>query len=168
MAAKKRKTPTKKVCWDSNAFLSYIEGTESRIDDLRAVFIEGINKEIAIIASSICITEVAFTAAERTNGLSKEVEREIAKLWAPGSPIQLIEYSSLIARHAQRLLRAKCDKGWHLKCMDAIHIATAVQQRAEELHTFDKRLWAWSEYTGIAIKKPEPHQMLLPGNANGE
>lgn len=155
------------MCWDSCSFVSFIEGTEQRIANLRAVFEEAVQKEILLVASSLCITEVAFTAAERAGCLSDEIERNIEKLWLPGSPVIVVDYSRLIARKAQQLLRLKCEKHLGLKPMDAIHIATAMQQRATELHTYDTRLYKWGEHVGVAIKAPEPHQMLLHGPLPG-
>ncbi len=160
------RTTTRTVCWDACTFLSLIEETPDRVRDLRAVLHEAIEKEIRLIASSICITEVAFSAAERAGGLSEEVERKIAKLWLLGSPVQVVDYSPLIARKAQVLLRKKLETGLHLKPLDAIHIATAMQERATELHTYDRRLWAWSDQVDLSIKNPIPHQMLLDDQEN--
>lgn len=155
------KAPSRTICWDSCTFVSYIEGTRDRIRDLRAVFEEAINKEIRLAASAVCITEVAFVAAERSGGPSPQVEREIDKLWMPGSPIQIIDYSQLIASKAQKLLRHKLANDLHLKPLDAIHIATAMQIKATALHTFDERLWDWSSTAGVAVQRPKPIQTLL-------
>lgn len=151
----------KKVCWDSCAFLSYIEGTKGRIKCLREVFQEAVNKEIELCASSICITEVAFTAAERAGGLSEKTERVINKLWSPGSPIRVIDYSQLVARKAQKLLRHTLKSKLKLKPLDAIHIATAMQSHATELHTYDENLYPWSECSGVKIMKPKAFQQML-------
>lgn len=160
------KPQKKTVCWDSCTFLSFIEATAGRAEALHAIFEEAVRKEIRLLASVICVTEVAFTAAERKKRLSKKTEKAIAKLWQPGSPVEIVDYSLGIARKAQTLLRHKILKKIHLKPLDAIHIATAMQGRASELHTYDGRLQAWSAISGVSIKEPEPHQMLLPESAS--
>lgn len=153
--------PTRTVCWDSCTFVSLIEGTKGRVSALRAVFEEAVQKEIRLIASAVCITEVAFIAPERKQGLSDKTQQDIAKLWLPGSPIVIVEYSVIVARKAQLLLREKLRSGLHLKPLDAIHLATAMQEHADEMHTYDRGLHKWSGFCKMPIRDPRPHQMVL-------
>ncbi len=149
------------VYWDSCAFLSFIEETDGRVESLRAVMEEAIKREVALYTSAISITEVAFVAAEHSGGLDEDTEQKIDKLWHPSSPVQVVEYTQLIAIQARQLLRQKLDLGISLKPMDAIHIATALRAQVDELHTYDDRMKKWREHTGIRIVEPAPVQMLL-------
>lgn len=149
------------VCWDSCAFVSFIEETEGRVESLRAVMEEAITREVELFTSAISITEVAFVAAERSGGLDKDTERKIDQLWHPDSPVQVVEYTQLVAIGARQLLRQKLELDIALKPMDAIHIATALRAQVDELHTYDDRIKKWAEHAGIKIVEPAPFQMLL-------
>lgn len=159
----------KKVYWDACTFLSFIEGTPDRADDVRAVFEEAINKEIVLYTSAISITEVAFVAAERRGDLDEKVEHAIDRLWQAASSVRVVEYTPLVAYEARRLLRLKLERRIPLKPLDAIHIATAVRMKVDVLHTYDGNMKKWAGPTGMKIIAPKPFQMLLMDNdAKGE
>lgn len=50
-----------------------------------------------------------------------------SKLWQAGSPMEIVEFSELIALRAQRFMQDALSKLWSLKPADAIHTATADQ-----------------------------------------
>ena len=153
--------PKRSIYWDSCTFVSFIDETAGRTQDLRAIMEEARNKEVVIYTSAISITEVAFKTAEQSGGLDREVEDKIDKLWHPSSPVRVVDYSRLVAYDARELLRKKLELGFSLKPLDAIHIATAIRAKVDELQTYDAKLKKWGEPLGLKITEPKPFQMLL-------
>lgn len=149
------------IYWDSCVFLSFIEETDGRAKNLRAVMEEAINREVELYASTISMTEVAFVTAERSGGLDADTEEKIDRLWHPSSPIRMMEFTQLVAKEARQLLRKNLELDIGLKPMDAIHIATALRAKVDELHTYDENLKKWSEPAGLRIVEPMPFQTLL-------
>ncbi len=86
----------------------------------------------------VSLTEVAFTAAERSDSaLSEDDEAAIDALLSDRNAVLLVEYSESIARQARSLMREAVSRGWSLKPMDAIHLASARFMEAQEFHTYD-------------------------------
>jgi predicted nucleic acid-binding protein len=109
----------------------------------------------------LSIAEVAFAKSEkRERQLSEEVEAKIEKLWVPPSPIKLYEISQHVANEAKLLMRQAMLKGWALKPLDAIHLATAKRRQVDEFHTYDfARLAKYSAITGYPIVQPRTDRL---------
>jgi len=117
--------------------------------------------DLQIHTSVLSIAEVAFAKSEkRERQLSEEVEAKIEKLWVPPSPIKLYEISQHVANEAKLLMRQAMLKGWALKPLDAIHLATAKRRQVDEFHTYDfARLAKYSAITGYPIVQPRTDRL---------
>lgn len=153
--------------WDSCVFLSYIEGTPDRVDDIEAVLLEAEEGKIEIYTSTVSVAEVAFAKQEKDGrALDAATEARIESLWMAPSPVILVEFHRLIANDARRLVRASMVQKLKLKPMDAIHMATAERMQALALHTYDGPMMANAPLVGYPITRPEPHQPTLPFNTS--
>jgi len=142
--------------WDAGVFLAYINGETERLKHLDA-FLDPNGKEGQIHTSMISIVEVAFGKAEQDGKvLEAEIEKKINRLWAPASPIRLVEFHALIAEGAKDLMRYALTQGqgWKLKPMDAIHLSTARNMAVKQIHTYDEGWDKYGTYLGIPIGRP--------------
>ena len=161
------------IYWDSCVPLSYINGTEDRVQHI-APLMRRSGEDFQIVTSVISITEVAFAKFEQDNKLlDQEIEDKIGNLWRVGAPIKLVEVFESVAVRAQQLMRAAIEKGWSLKPADALHLATAHQLKVKEFHTYDERLEKFVEltdnqFTIMAPISSEPHLPLGANDAKEE
>src|SRR5437879_4848464 len=125
------KKPPPKHGWDADVLLSYVDGDVARLPDIDEMLRQARKNELEIVTSAISTVEVAYGASERNNAaLDPAVEGQIEELWAPGSPIKVVEFHPLIGRLARSLVRDAMTKGWRLSPRDAIHLATAKHEGA--------------------------------------
>ena len=156
------------IYWDSCVPLSYINGTEDRVQHI-APLMKRSGEDFQIVTSVMSITEVAFAKFEQDNKLlDQEIEDKIRNLWRVGAPIKLVEVFESVAVRAQQLMRAAIEKGWSLKPADALHLATAHQLKVKKFHTYDEKLEKFVELTDnqFAIAKPIASEPYLPLWAN--
>lgn len=156
--------PSRRVYWDANCFLAYINGEADRLPMLDALFEEARRGEIAIVTSMVSLTEVAYEASEKeSRRLSQEVEASLDALFEDRSVVSLAEYHQFVARDARRLIRQALAEGWRLQPMDAIHLATALDARAEEVHTYEapNRRSLWTGLVGIPVAAPSGANLRL-------
>jgi predicted nucleic acid-binding protein len=153
----------RRVYWDANVPLSYLNGVPDRVPILDELFRKARAKEIELITSSISRVEVAYIQSERQAGvLDEQTEEAIAALWSPPSPIKTVEFYDLIGDKARELMRQGISQGWgKLKPMDAIHLATAQQMAVAELHTYCDRLLKWTNALGFPVTEPQTTQTVL-------
>ena len=157
------------VYWDACVFLSYINGMVDRMPILDAILENSANDDggIKIYATALARVEVAFGAAEKEGkALDPEVERQIDDLWADPEAIVTVDYHDGIGAMARQLIRQSLTKGWSLKPVDAIHLATArwleeVTGREVEFHTYSKDLPRFAALTGYRICQPYVAQQRL-------
>jgi len=143
------------IYWDANLFLSYLNAIPDRLPDLDALLDQS-GQEFQIVTSTVSIVEVAFAATEQAAGaLDPAIEQRIAALWAPESPIKLVEFSGLVAEMARDLVREAIGRGQRMKPMDAIHLATAKTVAASAFHTYDEHLYQYAELVGFPIAPPQ-------------
>lgn len=144
------------VYWDSNVFLSYINGHAARLPVIDAVLEESQRGDLTIITSTISLTEVAFAEMEKQNRvLEPAQEQAIDALFSDREVVTLIDFHELVAREARRLLRLAVEAGRKLTPMDAIHLATAIRQNADVLHTYDGPLTKIGrELFGFRVEEP--------------
>jgi len=149
--------PEKQVYFDADVFLSYVNDDADRVPTIEALLDEGrgASPAIEIFTSELSIVEVAFGAVEQTHkALDAETEGRIDGLWMPGSPVRLVEYYRLIGDDARSLMRLAITKGWSLKPMDAMHLATARRIGVTEFYTYDERLYKFDNDVGLKVCKP--------------
>lgn len=159
---------TPRYYWDACVFLSGIEMVEDRVATIEMMLDNANNGTIEIWTSMLSITEVAFVQMEKTrSALDPSVEANIDQLWAPDSPVKLVEFHELIARRAKALMRQAIERGWSLKPIDAIHLATASSIGAQEFHTYDGKLEKYSTIAGMRITKPYVDALPFPDGLSG-
>ena len=134
------KAPRFRSYWDACAFLSYVNGDKDRFPDLENLLEAAHEGTVEVVTSAVSIVEVARGAQEQVGKLDDSAVARIDALWRPHSPIKLVEFHSAIAYAARDLIRIGVSKGWSLKPMDAVHLATAANVGANELLTYDSAL----------------------------
>ena len=148
------------ICWDSSAFLSYVNEVPDRIQTLETLLESSASGEIELYTSAISHVEVAFGASEQLRGrLDLEIERRIDSLWADPNVVVTVEYQSLIGRVARDMMREAITGGWSLKPLDAIHLATAQWlsdsgTEVDEFQTYDGSLSRYSSIVDFRICEP--------------
>lgn len=151
------------IYWDACVFLSYINGVADRVDDVEGLLQLAEKGSIRLITSVATVVEVAMSETERTGDLlDPDAEVKIAALWQPPSPITLVDFHPLIAAGALRLIREGVPKGWRLKPLDAIHLATAQRQGVDEIHTYSADWDRYAPILGCKISRPFLKQRDLP------
>ena len=149
-------------------FLSYVNEIPDRIPILEALLASSAsdNGVIKIYTSALSRVEVAFAASEqKQQALDSQVAQLLDNLWADPGAVVSIEYHDGIGRRARQLMRDSITKGWSLKPMDAIHLATAqwlcdVGMTVDEFHTYETRLPKYAAIVDFKILEPytaQPH-----------
>ena len=145
------------VYWDADCWLSYLNAVPERLPILDSLLADSSSDSgaVRIVTSAISQVEVAFGAAEQAGqALDPSVEQRIDSLWADRSAVLLIEYHEAIGVEARQLIRLSVGRGWSLKPMDAIHLATARWFRVSEFHTYETRLRRYGDDLGFPIVQP--------------
>ncbi|MBI4285081.1 MAG: PIN domain-containing protein [Chloroflexi bacterium] len=146
-----------RIYWDANVWLSYINGEASRLPVLDALLADSSSPKgnIEIYTSEMSEVEVAFAKFEQDNkALDPDIEKQIDELWTDRDTLKTVEYHHAIGIEARAIIRLGIDKGWQLKPLDAIHLATARRLQVAEFHTYDKRLLKYSNDVGFVITEP--------------
>jgi len=155
-----------RIYWDADVWLSYISGEAERLPTLDALLADSSSEKgnIEIYTSVISEVEVAFAKSEQEKkALDPNTERLIDELWADRDALKLVEYHEGIGKEARSIIRLGIERGWSLKPLDAIHIATAKRSQIIEFHTYDKRLLKYSNDVGFPIVEPHIIQpRMLP------
>lgn len=150
-----------RIYWDADVWLSYINGEGGRLPTLDAILADSSspNGEIELYTSEMSEVEVAFAKAEQDKkAIDSDVERQIDALWDDSETLKVVEYHHTIGIEARKIIRMGMEKGWQLKPMDAIHLATAKFLGVSEFHTYDKRLLKYSSEVGFPIVEPRTSQ----------
>ena len=152
------------VCWDSSAFLSYVNEVPDRLPVLDALLERSASGEIELYTSAISHVEVAFAASEQRRGrLNPEMERRIDSLWADPNVVVTVEYQRSIGHVARDMMRGAIIRNWSLKPLDAIHLATAqwltnIGIEVDEFQTYDDRLFRYTSVVDFGIHEPHTPQ----------
>ncbi len=147
----------RRLYFDANVFLAYVGDEEGRADTVQALLDEARRTEIVIVTSVLSITEVAYGAHERDQGLTEAGEEAIEQLWTPASPVTLADVSHAVARNARTLIRVARAQGLSgLRGADAVHLATARLLSCEVIFTYEAeaRRSRWQQITGIRVSEP--------------
>jgi len=145
------------VYWDACVFTSYLNKVPDRIGVITALLEEIENsKQDKIVTSIISRVEVAYTAEEKVNrALNDDEEARINALWADSSVIELAEINEEVCNLARNIMRHAITRGWSLKPIDAIHLATAQWVQSREINTYDMDdLKKYEEIMKIPIRQP--------------
>ena len=150
----------KAIYWDSDCFLSYVDAVPDRIAALETLLTSSARGETRLYTSAISQVEVAFGSSERERqALDPNVERQIDSLWADPEVVAVVDYHSFIGEIAKGMIRDAVARGWSLKPVDAIQLATTQWLRSEgvainEFHTYDRRLFKYADICGFQILEP--------------
>lgn len=146
------------VYWDSDVFLSYINGYPDRLPIIDAAFAEAENSKggIVIITSEVTITEVAFALYEKRQAqLDQAMEEKLDEMWSDKSVVRPVEFFRAIGREARNLMRLGVGRGWSLKPLDAIHLATAKVNGCAQFHSYNAEDFdKYSGDVGFPIERP--------------
>jgi predicted nucleic acid-binding protein len=154
--------PDKEILyWDSCVFLSLVNADADRLPEIQALLTNAERGQLSIITSALTITEVAYGALETSGDLDDSVLERIDALWAPESPVQLVETFPTIAVAARDLVRATLRKRPKLRPYDALHVATAQHNGATQFHTYDDKLLKLKLDVGMPITNPVVGQPTL-------
>ena len=150
--------------WDSSAFLSYVNEIPDRIPTLEALLESSANGIIELYTSTISHVEVAFGASEQQQRrLDPEIEQQIDSLWSDPKVVVSVEYHGRIGQTARDLMRHAVTRGWSVKPLDAIHLATAqwlssLGIEIDEFHTYDTRLFKYVPIVDFNVCEPHTLQ----------
>ena len=154
----------KRVYWDANVWQSYINGEADRLPVIDEILNESAkeNGDLRLVTSELSKVEVAFATWEQLAGkLDDATEKAIDSLWSDRSALDVSEYHWLIGEEARALIRFAITKGWSLKPLDAMHLATAKWLGVNEFHTYDEKLYKFAEYLGFPVCAPYRTQQPL-------
>jgi len=157
-------TDTPPLYWDSSVFLAYINGEQGRLPVIDALLAEiEADDDRRIFTSTITRVEVAFAAFEAHSAtLDPQALSDIDALWDDRSVVEVVELHDDIALSARGLIREAIARGWSLKPLDAVHLATARWLQATEFHTYDASLHKYGQLVGFTIREPYALQGRLP------
>jgi predicted nucleic acid-binding protein len=132
----------KTVCWDSCAWIAYIQGeqrlqSDGSIEDrgalCRAVLDSAAKGTIAVYTSALSLAEVNKQPARTPPGVDR------LKDFFENDYITIVQ----LDRHLGEMARGFVQAGYAgLKPLDAVHLASAVASNVDELNTFDDALLA--------------------------
>lgn len=151
--------------WDSCVFLSYIDAEPGRVETIADLFDEIQRSKGAkkIVTSTASIVEVAYGSQEKLRRtLDSSIQRRIDDLWSDSSVLAFIEYHEGIGSMARSLMRDALTKGYSLRPLDAIHLASAQWLRVTEFYTYDEPLDKYSLMINCNICRPYISQPRLP------
>jgi predicted nucleic acid-binding protein len=150
----------RRVYWDADCCLNYINGVADRLPDLDACLEAARKGDVLLMTSTLTIAEVAFAETEKARrALDMNIEQKIAGLWQP--PVTLVEFHQLIAVRAVALMRAAMTRSESLKPNDAIHLATAQHMGVGEFNTYDRKLLKYAPEVSFTIGPPMNYQRRL-------
>lgn len=144
--------------WDANAFLGILLGEKDKVPACQAVLKAAEKRQLVIVTSAVTIAEVIKVKGKPR--LKRESEQKIGDFFKH-EWIVVVDCDRRVAEAARRLM-------WEhdfLLHKDAIHVATAIQGRVDQLDTFDGHLIRISGMVGnppLLIGKPNlPEQLEL-------
>jgi predicted nucleic acid-binding protein len=119
---------------DACLFIDIIQRTSSKIDVLTKWRADAVAGRILVITSVLTIAEVVYGPDDRASieDQTKAINDFFENAW-----IILRNMDRVITGLASDLRRRRIS----LKAADAVHIATAINDKAHEFHTYDEKLW---------------------------
>ncbi|WP_418025890.1 type II toxin-antitoxin system VapC family toxin (plasmid) [Paracoccus sp. TD-10] len=140
-----------KIYWDSDCFLGHFQAESGKADKCDGVIERAERGDVLIVTSALTLAEVLWLrdgpriAADKAALVQKFFRR---------SYIRVYNVTRKISESAQVLV-------WDndIRPKDAIHVATAINLKADALETFDGKLIGKSGSVGaplLLIREPQP------------
>ena len=120
--------------WDACTWIGLINQEESRFLSCKHIMDQAISGEVEILASTFVLAEVYKTACEDPYASLPEERDEVLNKFFRQEFVIKAMVDEDVALCARKLLRYHAKL---IKPQDAIHLATALLNDADELHTFD-------------------------------
>lgn len=128
------------VYWDSDCFLAWLQNEAGKADKCAAVLDEAEEGKIRIVTSALTIAEVL--AVPRREKIPRNRRQEVEAFFQR----EFIVIRGLTGRLGTSARELVWDRGIAPK--DAVHVATALDAKLSELHTFDGGLIGHSQKLG--------------------
>jgi predicted nucleic acid-binding protein len=143
--------PVEIVYWDSDCFLALFQNEKGKVELCEGTLDRADKGEVVIITSTLTLAEVLWL---RGGPKLSQDKADIVRRFFRRSYIRLRNVTRVTAESAQDLV-------WNsdIKPKDAIHIATAIEAKANAVETFDDGLLKKSRKLGdpaVEIRKPIP------------
>jgi predicted nucleic acid-binding protein len=127
----------KTVYWDANVFHAIFQCEEGRFESCARIEAEAKNGNVEIYTSSVTLVECLWIKAKgdppgRPSVLKPEHEARIQQYFMR-SYVRLINCDRRIGESARALVW----KYGHLRWKDAIHVASAISQPIDVMHSYD-------------------------------
>jgi predicted nucleic acid-binding protein len=120
------------VYWDANVFNAMFSAEHGRVEDCERIHSLAANGDVRIYTSAVTFVECIKIKKKQISNLKPEDEEKIAKYFR-NAFIMTVNCDRNIAESARALIW----KHPHLKPYDAIHVATALSQPIDAMHSFD-------------------------------
>lgn len=117
--------------WDSCVFISRLQGDPDRIVALEYLTDEAAAGRIQLITSTLAIAEVCYLKKECSEEQLRHDIEEISRFFS-NDYIHLVQVTQRIATEAAHIARKH-----GVKPPDAIHLATAILNQCDAVHTYD-------------------------------
>lgn len=125
----------KKVYWDSNCWLGYINDEPGKAERCRHVLNEARLGAYEIWTSALTLAEVFKVAAEKGQAFPLPTNADVAfEKFVEQGFVVIVQVDADIGIEARKLLR---QHGVIKKPPDGVHLASALASNVDEMHTFD-------------------------------
>jgi len=125
------KNPT--YCWDSNVFISLLTKVGRTDDELeKLAALERLSDNGGCVIFTAAITIVEVLACKMTSE-----QEELFQALLLRSNVTAVSITPRIAGIAREIRDYYVSRGIKLRVPDSIHLATAIQYKAQALHTYD-------------------------------
>jgi len=130
------------IYWDANPFCAIFNNEGARVKPCKEILSAAERGELKIVTSSITLAEVIRIKGE--TGISPGKESVLYDYFQ-NDFIVFVNVEWFVGTHARKLMHQFPS----LKPMDAIHLATALRGKVEEMHTYDGDLIELSQKVGV-------------------
>lgn len=129
--------PSKRVYWDSCAWIGFINNEPDKMQPLRVIWEEAQRGKYEIWTSTYSHIEVIKSHAAHGDPYPPAESDKIIDEMMEQPWVQRVQLDVAIARYVRELKRRYHAQGLKDRA-DAIHLATALLHNVDELHTWDK------------------------------